>query len=198
MSLRQESSRISFWPLWVAIGLPLLLIVINSSPLAPNFVFVMIGLPALLLAWAALGIFALVITILRLRKRAWRSALISAVLPIVVIGVSINLLGFIHFCNNTGDIVHFLVRRPSYLKAIEATPPNGRSRLLVFNRGGMSWSSRGFVYDESDEVLRDPSLQSPGWKDEAQNSELGCGYGAQSIPGHFAFTQHWYLASFAC
>jgi hypothetical protein len=61
----------------------------------------------------------------------------------------------------------------------------------------MGWASRGFVYDESDEVLRDPSLQSAGWKDQA-NSELGCGYGAQSFPGHFAFMQHWYLASFTC
>jgi hypothetical protein len=27
---------------------------------------------------------------------------------------------------------------------------------------GMIWTSRGFVYDESDEVLRAPSLQSIG------------------------------------
>jgi hypothetical protein len=71
MSAGQESSRILFWPLWVAIGLPLLLIVLNSSPLASNFVFVMIGLPALLLMWAALGLWALIVTILRLR---WSSA----------------------------------------------------------------------------------------------------------------------------
>jgi hypothetical protein len=117
---------------------------------------------------------------------------------LVVIGASIHLLAFIHFCNDAGDLLHFLVERPSYLKAIQATPPNGEPRLLIFNLGGMSWSSRGFVYDERDELLRDPSLQSASWKDQAQNSELACGYGAQSFPGHFAFTQHWYLASFAC
>ena len=56
MPAREESSLISFWPLWVAIGLPLLLIVLNSSPLGTNFVFVMFGLPVLLLVWLFLGI----------------------------------------------------------------------------------------------------------------------------------------------
>lgn len=198
MPVRQETLQISSWPLWIAIGLPLLLIVLNTTPLAPNFVFVMIGLPVLLLIWASLGIFALVVTILRLRRQAWQSALISAVLPVMILCVSTNLIGFIHFCNDAGDVVHFLVVRPSYVKAISATPQTAGPRLLVFSLGGMSWSSRGFVYDESDEVLRNPSQQSSIWKNRAQNSELGCGYGARSFPGHFELTRHWYLASFAC
>ncbi len=94
--------------------------------------------------------------------------------------------------------MHFLVKRPSYVEAIRATPPNGEPRLVVFNLGGMIWSSRGFVYDESDEVVREPSRQSSAWKARAQDSELGCGYGAQPMLGSFAFSRHWYLASFAC
>ncbi len=158
----------------------------------------MLGLPVLLLAWAGLGLWASILTILRLRRRAWWHASMSAVLPVVLIGVGFNLLAFMHLCNDSGDVLNFLVNRPTYLKAIQQTPSIGRPQLRVFNLGGMSWASRGFVYDESDEILRDPSRQSVGWKDEAKNSELACGYGAQSFPGHFAFTRHWYLVSFAC
>jgi hypothetical protein len=72
------------------------------------------------------------------------------------------------------------------------------THLVTINLGGMSWASRGFVYDESDEIMLDPSAQSARWKARAHDSELGCGYGAIPIPGPSAFTQHWYIASFAC
>ena len=84
------------------------------------------------------------------------------------------------------------------MKTVRATQPSGNARLLTINLGGMIWASRGFIYDESDEVVREPSLQSPGWKMRAQDSELGCGYGAIPTPGPLALTRHWYIASFAC
>ncbi|HEX4808622.1 MAG TPA: hypothetical protein VH325_06825 [Bryobacteraceae bacterium] len=190
---------IQLWPLWLAIGCPLLLIALNSTPISPDLVFVLIGVPALVLIWACMGVCAAILTLRWLRQRAWLQAMIGAVLPLVVLGVSLHLFAFIHFCNDAGDIVHFLVMRPLYLKTIRATPPNGEARLLTFNLGGMIWASRGFVYDESDEVLRAPSLQTPAWKARAQNSELSCeGYYARPFPGHFAFARHWYLVSFPC
>jgi len=189
---------IALWPLWVAIGFPLLLIILNATPLAPNFVFVMVGLPALLLMWCAVGVIALLLAIRRARQRASIQVAINAILPLVIVCVSLHLMAFIHFCNDAGDVVHFLVRCPSYMETVRATQANGQPRLLIFNLGGMIWASRGFVYDESDEVVREPSQQSSGWKTRAQNSELGCGYGAEAFPGRFAFTRHWYLASFGC
>jgi hypothetical protein len=197
----QDSShkdRVPLWPVWAAIGFPLLLIVLEATPIAPDFVFVMMGVPALLLTWAATAVWAAILTVRWLWKREWRRAVVSVILPLVVLGVGLNFLAFIRFCSNAGDVAHFYVRCPSYLKAVRATPPNGEPRLLTFNLGGMVWASRGFVYDESDEVLRGPSMQSPGWKARAQRSELGCGYGALPIPGPSALTSHWYLASFAC
>ena len=122
----------------------------------------------------------------------------SLVLPLVILAVGLHLIEFIHFCNNAGDTVHFYLRRPAYVKVVRATPPNGNAPLVTINLGGMSWASRGFVYDESDEIMRDPSAQSAGWKARAQDSELGCGYDAMPIPGPSAFTRHWYIASFAC
>jgi len=84
------------------------------------------------------------------------------------------------------------------VKMVRAMPPNGNARLMTINLGGMIWASRGFVYDESDEIMQEPSAKSAGWKARAQDSELGCGYGAIPIPGPSAFTQHWYIASFGC
>jgi hypothetical protein len=130
---------------------------------------------------------------------AWQWVVISAALPLIALGVGLHILAVVHFCNDSRDVIHFLIKRPSYIEKIRATPSNGEPRLLVFNRGGMIWSSRGVVYDESDEVLRDPSLQSPRWKARAQNCELSCGgVFVKPFPGHFALTKHWYLASFPC
>lgn len=187
-----------YWPLWVLIGFPLLLILLDASPVAPNFVFVMMGIPTLLGIWVIVGLWACAKSIVQLRKGGWRRALTCAALPIAILLVGFNFFPFIHFCIDAGDILHFAFCRQFYLKEIEATPSNGQPRLEVINLGGMSWSSRGYVYDEGDEVLLSPSSQSSGWKFRAQGTELSCGYYAQPFPGHFRVTQHWYLASFNC
>ncbi len=190
--------RTSLWPMWVAVGFPLLLIALEATPLAPDFAFVMLGMPALLIAWAGTGVLAAILSIRRLWQGEWRRAVTSLVLPSVILGVGLHFAGFIRFCNNAGDTVHFYLRRPVYVKMVSATSPNENARLVTINLGGMAWASRGFVYDESDEIMREPSAQSAGWKARAQDSELGCGYGALPIPGPSAFAQHWYIASFAC
>jgi hypothetical protein len=118
--------------------------------------------------------------------------------PLVILGAGVWFWHFVHLCNDGGDVVHFIVERSSYLNEIRAIPLNGEPRLLVFNRGGMSWASRGYVYDESDEVVREVSQRSASWRARADKTELSCGYYARPFPGHFSFTQHWYLASFAC
>jgi hypothetical protein len=194
----KESWFKPLWPVWIAIGFPLLLIVFNSTSLGPNFVFVMIGIPALLCVWVCWGIWTLIRTIGRIRRHEWSQAVISVILPTVILFAGLRFWNFIHFCNAGGDVVHFIVERPAYLKKIRATPPNGEPRLLVFNRGGMIWASRGYVYDESDEVMREGSRRSASWKARASNTELSCGYYAEPFPGQFSFTRNWYLASFNC
>jgi len=201
MSNLEDSSRrkrTSLWPVWVAVGFPLLLIALEATPLAPDLAFVLLGAPMLFLAWAGVGVFAAILSIRRLLHREWRRAATSLVLPLVILGAGLHFIGFIHFCNDAGDTVHFYLRRPAYVNEVRATPPNGNARLVTINLGGMIWSSRGFVYDESDEIMRESLSQSAAWKARAQDSELGCGYWAMPILGPPAFTRHWYLASFNC
>jgi hypothetical protein len=196
-----DSSRkksVPLWPIWVALGFPMLLIALEATPIAPNFAFVMLGVPGLLLAWGGLGLWAAVLTIRSLWEGAWRRALVCALLPAVVLGVGLSRNTFFRFCNNAGNTVHFYVSYPSYTRAVRAAPSNGEPKLITFNLGGMSWASQGFVYDESDQVLLEPSLQSPAWKTRAQRSELSCDYGAISMPGPSRFARHWYIASFPC
>jgi hypothetical protein len=186
------------WPVWIAIGMPVLLIALNSTPISLDFAFVVLGIPALLGIWACLGIWALVITVRRSRRLEWSRAAASAVLPLVILGAGVRFSAFVQFCNDGGDVVHFIAARSSYLKEIRVTQPDGEPLLLVFNRGGMIWASRGYVYDESDEVTREEPLRSARWRALADKTELSCGYYAEPFPGHFSFTRHWYLASFNC
>jgi hypothetical protein len=39
-----------------------------------------------------------------------------------------------------------------YDQTISALPADYRPRLVVFDRGVMSWASHGLVYDETDQV----------------------------------------------
>jgi hypothetical protein len=197
--IRELQNRFGFyWPLCAAIGLPVLLILFEASPLGLDFAFVMLGIPILLLVWAILGFWAGVVFIRQFGRVKWRQTLASATLPVSILFTILFFLSFIHFCNDAGDLLHFAFCRSTYLSEIQVKSPDGQPRLVVVNRGGMIWASRGYVYDEGDEVTLDPSLQSPAWKTRSQLTELSCGYFAQPIPGHFQVTRHWYLASFNC
>jgi hypothetical protein len=198
VDVARESPLKKFWPLWVAIGFPLLLVALNSTAIEPDFFFVVMGIPLLMSIWTCLGIWVLILTVRLTRRGEWSRAVASAILPLVILGAGVRFRQFIRLCNDGGDVVHFIAERSSYLREIRATPANGAPRLLVFNRGGMIWASRGYVYDESDEILREEPLRSADWRARAEGTELSCGYYAQPFPGHFAFTQHWYLASFPC
>ena len=197
----QNSERRAYlhlWPILVAVGFPLFEIAIEATPIAPNFLFVMIGLPSLWLIWTASALYAAFLTIRWLWRRDWRQAGISIVLPMVVLWAGLNSSTYIRFCNNTGDAIHFYARYPAYKNTVRAAAGTGEPKLLTFNLGGMIWASRGFVFDESDELMKEPSNQSAAWRVRAETSELGCGYDAVPMPGPSMFADHWFIASFGC
>jgi hypothetical protein len=116
-----------------------------------------------------------------------------ALLPAVVLPLALNPFAFIRFCNGIGDTIHFGVMRERYRSVVKSLPGTGEPKLVIFNWGGMVWSSNGVIYDESDEVALAPGRQSPDWIARAGRTEPGCGgYSITPVGGHF------YLADFPC
>jgi hypothetical protein len=189
---------VSGWPLRWAVGMPLLLIGLDATPLGTDFGFVLLGIPALMGLWALAALVTAYSAVRGVVRRQWRCVGAAAVLPVTVICVAFNFFPFIHVCNDAGDLVHWLIRRSAYIKVIQSLPANGAPRLWVWDLGGMIWAGRGYAYDESDEIIVSPASQSPGWRARASNTELSCGYVAEPFPGDLAFTRHWYLVSFPC
>ncbi len=180
--------RIIRWPLVVALGMPAALILCDAV-FGPDFLYVVIGQPALLLLWCGAAIGALVAGVLSIHKRAWRRAALYFVLPAVVLIHALAPWSFIRFYDALGDRMHFQIMRPHYLAVVKSLPDIRQPKLAVFDWGGMSFASQGIVYDESDEITRPRQKQSPGWKARARNTELSCGYGATPMGGHFYFAQ---------
>lgn len=186
-------SRFPRWLLAAGLGVPLALIVLAASPLGTNFFYVVVGIPALLFAWAIAGVGALIVGVRSAMRKDWRRCAIASALPIVLLVVAVDPIGFVRSCNHIGDVIHFIVAKPYYDRQIAALPVDRGPRLVVFDWGGMVWASSGLVYDETDQVALPRDRQSADWLAQASHSELSCeGYGVQPLWGHY------YLADFPC
>jgi hypothetical protein len=157
-----------------------------------NFVYVMIGIPTLILVMGIAAAWSSVLLFVYVKQRMIRLLLLSAVLPFVFSTVVVNPYAFVRTCHAIGDVLHFTVGRLYYDREIAALPANIKPRVAVFNWGGMIWFSDGLVYDESDQILLPPGHQSKAWQAVANNTELSCGYGVQPL------WDHYYLANFPC
>jgi hypothetical protein len=194
-STAETTARYRFFRWLVAIGLavPLALIVFAASPLGTNFVYVIVGIPALLFAWVIAGVGALTVSIRSAMRKDWRRCVIASALPIALLVVAVDPIGFVRSCNYIGDVIHFIIAKPYYDREIAALPVDRRPGLVVFDWGGMVWASSGLVYDETDQVSLPRGRQSADWLAQASHSELSCeGYGIQPL------WDHYYLASFPC
>ena len=186
-------SRLPRWLLTAGLGVPLALIVLAASPLGTNFFYVVVGIPALLLLWAIAGVGALIVSVRSAMRREWKRCALALALPIVLLVVAVDPIGFVRSCNHIGDVIHFIVAKPYYDQQIAALPVDRGPQLVVFDWGGMVWASSGLVYDETDQVSLPRGRQSADWLAQASRSELSCeGYGVQPLWGHY------YLASFPC
>jgi hypothetical protein len=73
--------------LWlVAFGssIPLALILFAASPLGTNFIYVMLGIPALLLVWVMIAIISLMLGVRSAMKKAWRRSFTASFRPIIL------------------------------------------------------------------------------------------------------------------
>jgi hypothetical protein len=187
-----HKGRLLRWSLLFGVGIPLALVVLEASPLGPNPFYVLLGIPALSIAWAAACICSGIACASALKRRAWRQVLAAGVLPVALLIAAPDPLRFVRPLDHAGDIIHFALARPGYDRQIAALPANVRPRVVVFDWGGMVWSSRGVVYDESDQVALPPGRRSAAWLAQTSHTELACGYGVQPLWAHY------YLASFPC
>jgi hypothetical protein len=180
------------WPIFIAAAAPLVLVLAGATPLGVNFLWVLVGMRAVLLLWAAAGLWSAWLSIAALRHRAWRGVLSALILPAAVLVVAVDPVRFVQRCREWGDILNFEFLRGTYQARAAALPKTGQPKLAVFNRGGMVWASKGIVYDESDEVTLPPGRQSSAWVERASHTELTCGFWVRPLGSHF------YLGYFDC
>ena len=186
-------SRLLRWAAAIGLGVPIALIAFAASPLGPNFIYVVVGIPALLFLWVLAGLAALIVSIRWAMRQEWRRCVIAAILPVVLLVVAFDPVRFVRACNYVGDAIHFIVMKSYYDQTIADLPADYRPRLVVFDWGGMSWASRGLVYDETDQVALPRGHQSADWLAQANRTELSCeGYGVRAL------WDHYYLADFPC
>jgi hypothetical protein len=186
-------SRLLRWAAAIGFGVPVALITFAASPLGPNFLYVLAGIPALLLLWVVAGLIALIVSIRSAMRKEWRRSVLAAILPVVLLIVAFDPVRFVRSCDYAGDVIHFMTMKSSYDRQIAAIPADQRPPLVVFDWGGMSFASKGIVYDETDQVALPKGSQSADWLAQAGHTELSCeGYGVRAL------WDHYYLASFPC
>jgi hypothetical protein len=186
------ADRIARWPFLIALGVPAAMIACGAI-IGTDFVYVMLGIPALMLFWAAAGAFAIVVGVISARAGNWRKAASCFVLPALVLANAPAPLAFIHFCSDIGDTIHFEVMRTHYLSVVNSLPGTGQPKLAVFDWGGMVWASTGVVYDESDQLMLPPQKRTSDWVARASTTELACG-GYRATP----VARHFYIVDFPC
>src|SRR5438045_7048418 len=92
-----------YFPCWLvvsALGVPLALIVLAASPHGTNFVYVMMGMPFLLLVWAGAGMGAAVFGVHAAMRKAWWQSLIALVCRSCWFWLSCR-ISFALFCSAT-------------------------------------------------------------------------------------------------
>jgi len=186
-------SRLLPWVAAIGLGVPIALVTFAASPLGPNFFYVLVGIPALLLLWVIAGLVALIVSIRSAMQRAWRRCVLAAILPVILLIFAFDPVRFVRSCDYAGDVIHFVAMKASYDRTIAALSADQRPRLAVFDWGGMSFASHGLVYDETDQVALPKGSQSADWLAQAGHTELSCeGYGVRAL------WDHYYLADFPC
>lgn len=180
-----RANQFTVLPLALALIFPTVHIVLRATPIASDFAYVMLGMPALVLAWLATGIGGLWMVKEAVAAKATRQAVSWGALSAIVLMGMVFLDTVRVYANRAGDLLHLGIWLDHYESHVRAAPDNGRPKLVIFKRGGMIWASLDIVYDASDEIALPAEKQSREWRERAGPAELGCGYRAWHAFGHF-------------
>ena len=174
---------------WIIV--PSALNLFAASHISTDFGYVVTGIPIFFFFWIALIAWS-AHHLGRSQRWSKRSDTRTVVSAAVIMAV-ITFFPVLHACNYLGGALRFAMTRSIYDREVAFLPAEDKPHLAVFNWGGMIWSSRGVVYDESDEIVLPQGQQSAAWLDIARKSELGCGHWNEN-----RLWDHYYLVSFPC
>lgn len=142
--------------------------------------------------WALAGVVSLVSSIRSASRRAWRRSLMTSILPLTLVLVATNPLGFVGWCDHIGEVGRFIVSKPYYDHRIASLPADQRPGPVVFVWDGFLGTWNGVVYDKTDEVALPADRRSAAWLARARNAELGCNDAVRPL------WDHYYLGVFWC
>ncbi|HUI17777.1 MAG TPA: hypothetical protein VL244_08945 [Alphaproteobacteria bacterium] len=176
---------IFLWPLAFAAAGPAGLVLLWSISFDAAFMF---AFPFLGL-WALIAFLALLAAVILALGRLWLGALSLALCPLAVLVALLNFMSVWGFAVETGEYIHFRVKRAAYLADIARLPTDKGPRLAIFDWGGFV-GSHAVVYDESDEVILSKDERSAAWKERIEGTELVCGIvAAEPLGDHFYITR---------
>jgi hypothetical protein len=181
------------WLVFVALGVPLALIILAASPFGLDFLYVVIGIPALLLVWKLAGVYAAALSVRAAVQREWRQAIAASVLPLLALFVALDPHRLIYPCEYVGNVGRFVSMRLFYDISIAGLPTDGKPRLAEFDWDGIPSATFAVIYDESDQITLPRERQTAAWQQQAKD-QLSCeGYGVVQ-----SFWAHYYLVTFPC
>jgi hypothetical protein len=150
---------------------------------------------ALPLIWLAFLPWALVAAIASCLRRAVVDAALAC--SVLIIAVLVVLEG-----RYVGDFVRFQIERPHYVAALAAARSGHVSKdlaiavdppmLAYFEWGAFLSISYGVVYDQTDEIAKEPEERSDGWSGSRASDVLDCPADVRALGGHF------YAAHISC
>lgn len=189
-----KRDRVLHWPLVFAVGVPLLLIGLRTTPLAPDLAYVLLGVTSLLAIWGIGAICATIVAVRAKRRKAWRRAISAGFYPGIVLAfVLFGALLRENFIDLAGGFIRLEFLRSFYLASVRAHPVVDGQRVVIFIWKVEFGPSRGVVYDESDEAALPLGRQSAAWHTQADHTWLSCEtYQVWPAGGHL------YLADFGC
>jgi hypothetical protein len=123
------------------------------------------------LTWVCVLVWSVVVATRLTRRKEWMTAAFSPAIPIIAFAATYCA---IRYADYPLDYMHFRAERATYDAEVSQLPRDGR-RYAEFNWGGLTFASRGVVYDETDEVALPYGHQSSDWKKRMRSTDLTCG-----------------------
>ncbi len=190
---RRFRGRAPFSLLILAVATSLALILMDATSLDTEFLYPLFAMSGMAIIWAVIGVWSATSCIRCARQRSWKQSVLPGFLLATSFLVALNFFPFVRGCNYLGGALRFALTRSYYDHQVALLPSDGRPRLAIFIWGGMIGSSRGVVYDESDEIALPPGQQSVAWKANPDLGQLSCGnWDARRL------STHYYLVGFHC